>query len=246
MPLLPDTFKCRTRAEPGQNDAFMLRCSFLDLECKILDWQACRLSKQSLSFVVSVWYPVSCHDHYTLTQRKGSINLPGSDMTRDPGRRNSERQDTSKRAAETVRRAASKTLDNFEIMLVLVQISQRDLSASRTWEFIKRQKLVSSLDNFPNRSLNSPTWFNPTGQILIPGYGKLKGPKPLDWRAVTLDCKPTTQVPSPWKQPGFVSSSTALAWPTSSSVSTLITTHCLSGWPGSFSNLSARFLRHGA
>ena len=55
-----------------------------------------------------------------------------SDMTRDPGRRNSERQDTSKRAAETVRRAASKTLDNFEIMLVLVQISQRDLCASRT------------------------------------------------------------------------------------------------------------------
>ena len=69
MPLLPDTFKCRTRPKPGQNDAFMLRFSFLDLECKILDWQACRLSKQSLSFVVSVWY-LSCHDHYTLTQKE--------------------------------------------------------------------------------------------------------------------------------------------------------------------------------
>ena len=66
----PWYFQVQDKAEPGQNDAFMLRCSFLDLECKILDWQACRLSKQSLSFVVSVWYPVSRHDHYTLTQKE--------------------------------------------------------------------------------------------------------------------------------------------------------------------------------
>ena len=163
-------------------------------------------------------------------------------MTRDPGRRNSERQDESKRAAETVRRAPSKTLDTFEIMLVLVQISHRDLCASRTWEFIKSEKLVSPLDNFPIEVWTHPTWFNPTGQILTPGYGKIGKLKGAKWIASRLK----TQVPSPWKQPGFVSSSTALAWPTSSSVSTLITTHCLSGWPGSFSNLSARFLRHGA
>ena len=112
-------------------------------------------------------------------------------MTRDPGRRNSKRQDESKRAAETVRRAASKTLDTFEIMLVLVQISHRDLCASRTWDFIKSEKLVSPLGNFPIEVWTHPTWFNPTGQILTPGYGKPKGPKPLDWRAVTLDCKPT-------------------------------------------------------
>ena len=136
------------------------------------------------------WYPVSCHDHYTLTQRKGSINLPGSDMTRDPGRRNSERQDESKRAAETVRRAPSKTLDTFEIMLVLVQISHRDLCASRTWEFIKSEKLVSPLDNFPIEVWTHPTWFNPTGQILTPGYGKLKGPNGLQ-----ADSRPKFQAP---------------------------------------------------
>ena len=45
--------------------------------------------------------------------------------------------------------------------------------------------------HFPIEVWNHPTWFNPTGQILTPGYGKLKGPKPLDWRAITLDCKPT-------------------------------------------------------
>ena len=156
MPLLPDTFKCRTRAEPGQNDAFisfMLRCSFLDLECKILDWQACRLSKQSLSFVVSVWYPVSCHDHDTLIYFDPQERFRKLARERhDPRSRKKEfgkARWEQKRAAETVRRAASKTLDNFEIMLVLVQISQRDLCASRTWEFIKREKLVSPLDNFP-------------------------------------------------------------------------------------------------
>ena len=42
-----------------------------------------------------------------------------------------------------------------------------------------------------------------------------------------------------------MSSSTALAWPTSSSLSTLITTHCLSGWPGSLSSFPARFLGSG-
>ena len=74
------------RARARTNSVFILRCTFLDLECKILDWQAPPLSKQSLSFVLSVWYP-SCHDHYTLTHRRGSVNLPGSDVTRDPGRR---------------------------------------------------------------------------------------------------------------------------------------------------------------
>ena len=42
-----------------------------------------------------------------------------------------------------------------------------------------------------------------------------------------------------------MSSSTALAWPTSSSLSTLITTHCLSGWPGSLSSFPSRFLGSG-
>ena len=56
---------------PSQDKTMLLCCGvFLDQACKILDWQACRLSKQSLSFVLSVWYPVSCHDHYTLTQKE--------------------------------------------------------------------------------------------------------------------------------------------------------------------------------
>ena len=81
-------------ARARTNGVFILRCTFLDLECKILDWQARPLSKQSLSFVLSVWYP-SCHDHdtliyfdiITLTHRRGSVNLLGSDVTRDPARR---------------------------------------------------------------------------------------------------------------------------------------------------------------
>ena len=65
---------------PSHDKTMLLCCGvFLDQACKILDWQACRLSKQSLSFVLSVWFPVSFHDHYTntLTQRRRSVNLPG-------------------------------------------------------------------------------------------------------------------------------------------------------------------------
>ena len=121
-------------ARARTNGVFNLRCTFLDLECKILDWQARPLSKQSLSFVLSVWYP-SCHDHDTL------ITLIYFDPQerfrklarerRDQRSRKKESQNESKRAAETVRRAASKT--NVEIMLVLVQIDRRDQCASRTW-----------------------------------------------------------------------------------------------------------------
>ena len=121
-------------ARARTNGVFILRCTFLDLECKILDWQARPLSKQSLSFVLSVWYP-SCHDHDTL------ITLIYFDPQerfrklarerRDQRSREKESQNESKRAAETVRRAASKT--NVEIMLVLVQIDRRDQCASRTW-----------------------------------------------------------------------------------------------------------------
>ena len=42
--------------------------------------------------------------------------------------------------------------------------------------------------------------------------------------------------------PSCVSTSTALAFPTSSSLSTRMTMHCLSGCPGSFSIFPARFL----
>ena len=65
------------------NGVFTLRCTFLDLECKILDWQARPLSKQSLSFVLSVWYP-SCHDHDTLIYFDPQERFR---KLRDPGRR---------------------------------------------------------------------------------------------------------------------------------------------------------------
>ena len=131
-------------ARARTNGVFILRCTFLDLECKILDWQARPLSKQSLSFVLSVWYP-SCHDHDTLITL---IYFDPQERFRKLARerrnqrsREKERQDQSKRAAETVRRAASKTLETFEIMLALVRISRRDQCVSRTWEFMKSQKL---------------------------------------------------------------------------------------------------------
>ena len=128
IPVLPDTFKCRTRPEPGQNDGFMLRCTFLDLECKILDWQARQLSKQSLSFVLSVYFP-SCHDHDTLIYFDPQERFRKlARERRDQRSRKKERQDESKRGAETVRRAASK-----KIMLALVQIDRRGQCASRTW-----------------------------------------------------------------------------------------------------------------
>ena len=127
------------------NGVFILRCTFLDLECKILDWQARLLSKQSLSFVLSVWYP-SCHDHDTL------IYFDLQERFRKLAReRRDQRSQKKERQDETVRRAASKT--NVEIMLVLVQIDRRDQCASQTWEFIKNQKRVSPLDHFSNRSL---------------------------------------------------------------------------------------------
>ena len=85
--------------------------------------------------MLSVWYP-SCHDHDTLITL---IYFDPQERFRKLARerldhrsRKKERQDESKRAAETVRRAASKTLETFEIMLVLVQIDQRDQCASRT------------------------------------------------------------------------------------------------------------------
>ena len=132
------------------NGVFILRCTFLDLECKILDWQARPLSKESLSFVLSVWYP-SCHNHDTLIYFHPQERFRKlARERRDQRSRKKERQDESKRAAETVRRAASQT--TVEIMLVLVQIDRRDQCASRTWEFIKSQKLVSPLDHFSNRS----------------------------------------------------------------------------------------------
>ena len=161
MPLLPDTFNCRTRSPSQDKRCFYMFLSccvpfYIDLECKILDWQARPLSKQSLSFVLSVWYPC-CHDHDTLITL---IYFDPQERFRKLARerrnqrsREKERQDESKRAAETVRRAASKTLETFEIMLALVQIPRRDQCASRTWEFMKSQKLVSPLDHFSNRSL---------------------------------------------------------------------------------------------
>ena len=118
-------------ARARTNGVCILRCTFLDLECKILDWQARPLSKQSLSFVLSVWYP-SCHDHDTLIyfDPQESFRKLARER-RDQRSRKKERQNESKRAAETVRRAASKT--NVEIMLVLVQIDRRDQCASRSW-----------------------------------------------------------------------------------------------------------------
>ena len=76
-------------ARARTNGVFILRCTFLDLECKILDWQARPLSKQSLSFVLSVWYP-SCHDHDTLiyfNTKESFRKLARERLTRDPGRR---------------------------------------------------------------------------------------------------------------------------------------------------------------
>ena len=140
-------------ARARTNGVFILRCTFLDLECKILDWQARPLSKQSLSFLLSVWYP-SCHDHDTFIYFDPQERFRKlARERRDQRSREKERQNESKRAAETVRRAASKTLETFEIMLALVQIPRRDQCPSRTWEFMKSQKLVSPLDHFSNRSL---------------------------------------------------------------------------------------------
>ena len=95
-----------------ENGVFILRCAFLDLECKILDWQARPLSKQSLSFLLSVWYP-SCHDHDTLIyfDPQESFRKLARER-RDQRSRKKERQNESKRA---------------------VQIDRRDQCASRTW-----------------------------------------------------------------------------------------------------------------
>ena len=164
MPLLPDTFKCRTRPEPGQNDGFMLWCTFPDVECQT-------------ELKLYAFYLVSCILPRPLYFNPQERFRKLARARHDQWSREKERHNESKRAAGNSRRAASKTLETFEIMLVLVQIARRGQCAARTWEFIKSQKLVSPLDHFPIEVWTRPTCFNSTGRILTPGYGKLKGTK---------------------------------------------------------------------
>ena len=88
-------------ARARTNGVFILRCTFLDLECKRCFYLAVYLSRSGVQNIGLTSAPALETElelrafclvsilprHYTLTHRRGFVNLPGSDVTRDPGRR---------------------------------------------------------------------------------------------------------------------------------------------------------------
>ena len=126
IPLLPDTFKCRTRS-PSQDK----RCFYLAVYLS-----RSRVQNIGLTSAPALETELELHAFclFSILPRTGYFDILWfrklARERRDQRSRKKERQDESKRAAETVRRAASKT--NVEIMLVLAQIDRRDQCASRT------------------------------------------------------------------------------------------------------------------
>ena len=107
-------------ARARTNGVFILRCTFLDLESGVKNIGLTSAPALETELEPRPWYFDPQERFRKLARER-----------RDQRSRKKERQDESKRAAETVRRVASKT--NVEIMLVLVQIDRRDQCASRTW-----------------------------------------------------------------------------------------------------------------
>ena len=91
MPLLPDTFNCRTRS-PSKRCFYLAVClsrsgvqnigltSAPALETELELRAFCLVSILPRPWYFDILW-------YTLTHRRGSVNLQGSDVTRDPGRR---------------------------------------------------------------------------------------------------------------------------------------------------------------
>ena len=131
-------------ARARTNGVFILRCTFLDLECKRCFYLAVYLSRSGVQNIGLTSAPaleteleLRAFCLVSILPRPLYFNPQErfrklARERRNQRSREKERQDQSKRAAETVRRAASKTLETFEIMLALVRISRRDQCASRT------------------------------------------------------------------------------------------------------------------
>ena len=130
MPLLPDTFKCRTRSPSQDKRCFYLavylsRSGVQNIGLTSAPALETELELRAFCLVSILPRPITLI-YFDPQERFRKL----ARERRDQRSRKKERQNESKRAAETVRRAASKT--NVEIMLVLVQIDRRDQCASRT------------------------------------------------------------------------------------------------------------------
>ena len=91
MPLLPDTFNCRTRSPSQDKRRFYLAVYLSRSGVQNIGLTSAPALETELELrafcLVSIlprpWY----FDIITLTHRRGSVNLLGGDVTRDPGRR---------------------------------------------------------------------------------------------------------------------------------------------------------------
>ena len=116
-------------ARARTNGVFILRCTFLDLESGVKNIGLTSAPALETELELRAFCLVSILPRPLYFDPQERFRKLARER-RDQRSRKKEWQDESKRAAETVRRVASKT--NVEIMLVLVQIDRRDQCASRT------------------------------------------------------------------------------------------------------------------
>ena len=129
MPLLPDAFSCRTKSPSQDKRSFYLavylsRSGVQNTGLTSAPALETELELRAFCLVSILPRPL----YFDPQERFRKL----ARERRDQRSRKKERQNQSKRAAKTARRAASKTLETFEITLALVQIYRRDQCASRT------------------------------------------------------------------------------------------------------------------